>query len=157
MQKYIVTCLMALSPLLSLGCSEDESDTDDSAADEAASNGATNEAETTDDSDDVETTVAAEQPAELGFFVTSTGSGADGGNIGGLTGADAKCQQLATAVGSPRAVRAVGRANGLNRIAIVIPCHRVINKDGSLCGYGGGLARKRHLLDLEQSYANFST
>ncbi len=59
-------------------------------------------------------------------------------------------QQLAAAVGSPRAVRAVGRANGLNRIAIVIPCHRVINKNGGLCGYGGGLWRKQYLLDLER-------
>jgi AraC family transcriptional regulator of adaptative response/methylated-DNA-[protein]-cysteine methyltransferase len=59
-------------------------------------------------------------------------------------------QQLATAVGSPKAVRAVGRTNGLNRIAIVIPCHRVINKDGSLCGYGGGLRRKQFLLELER-------
>ncbi len=58
-------------------------------------------------------------------------------------------QQLAAAVGSPKAVRAVGRTNGLNRIAIVIPCHRVINKDGSLCGYGGGLRRKQYLLELE--------
>ncbi|MCU0879489.1 MAG: MGMT family protein, partial [Pirellulaceae bacterium] len=65
-------------------------------------------------------------------------------------------QQLATTVGSPQAVRAVGRANGQNRIAVVIPCHRVINKDGSLCGYGGGLARKRYLLDLERSHAKFS-
>ena len=46
--------------------------------------------------------------------------------------------------------RAVGRANGLNRIAIVIPCHRVINKDGRLGGYGGGLWRKERLLDLER-------
>jgi AraC family transcriptional regulator of adaptative response/methylated-DNA-[protein]-cysteine methyltransferase len=60
-------------------------------------------------------------------------------------------QQLAAAVGSPKAVRAVGRTNGLNRIAIVIPCHRVINKDGSLCGYGGGLRRKQYLLDLESA------
>jgi AraC family transcriptional regulator of adaptative response/methylated-DNA-[protein]-cysteine methyltransferase len=60
-------------------------------------------------------------------------------------------QQLATAVGSPQAVRAVGRTNGLNRIAILIPCHRVINKNGSLCGYGGGLARKQYLLDLERA------
>lgn len=60
-------------------------------------------------------------------------------------------EQLATAVRSPRAVRAVGRANGLNRIAIVIPCHRVINKNGKLGGYGGGLPRKRYLLDLERS------
>jgi AraC family transcriptional regulator of adaptative response/methylated-DNA-[protein]-cysteine methyltransferase len=60
-------------------------------------------------------------------------------------------QQLAAAVGQPTAVRAVGRANGLNRIAVVIPCHRVINKDGGLGGYGGGLRRKEFLLELEQS------
>jgi AraC family transcriptional regulator of adaptative response/methylated-DNA-[protein]-cysteine methyltransferase len=60
-------------------------------------------------------------------------------------------QALASAVGSPQAVRAVGRANGQNRIAIVIPCHRVINKSGSLCGYGGGLRRKQFLLDLERA------
>jgi AraC family transcriptional regulator of adaptative response/methylated-DNA-[protein]-cysteine methyltransferase len=59
-------------------------------------------------------------------------------------------EQLAAAVGQPRAVRAVGRANGLNRIAIVIPCHRVINKNGKLGGYGGGLPRKQYLLDLER-------
>jgi AraC family transcriptional regulator of adaptative response/methylated-DNA-[protein]-cysteine methyltransferase len=63
-------------------------------------------------------------------------------------------QELAIAVGKPKAVRAVGRANGLNRIAILIPCHRVINKDGSLCGYGGGLRRKQYLLDLERTTAN---
>jgi AraC family transcriptional regulator of adaptative response/methylated-DNA-[protein]-cysteine methyltransferase len=59
--------------------------------------------------------------------------------------------ELAAAVGQPAAVRAVGRANGLNRIAIVIPCHRVINKGGQLGGYGGGLRRKEFLLDLERS------
>ena len=59
-------------------------------------------------------------------------------------------QELARRLGDPRAVRAVGRANGLNRIAIVIPCHRVVNADGGLGGYGGGLWRKRYLLDLEQ-------
>lgn len=58
---------------------------------------------------------------------------------------------MAEAIGQPRAVRAVGRANGLNRIVIVIPCHRVVNKDGRLCGYGGGLWRKRHLLNLERT------
>jgi AraC family transcriptional regulator of adaptative response/methylated-DNA-[protein]-cysteine methyltransferase len=61
-------------------------------------------------------------------------------------------QQLAAAVGDAKAVRAVGRANGLNRIAIVIPCHRVVNKDGRLGGYGGGLRRKQYLLDLERSH-----
>ena len=59
-------------------------------------------------------------------------------------------EDLARAVESPKAVRAVGRANGLNRIAIVIPCHRVVNKDGKLGGYGGGLRRKQYLLDLER-------
>jgi AraC family transcriptional regulator of adaptative response/methylated-DNA-[protein]-cysteine methyltransferase len=57
---------------------------------------------------------------------------------------------LAQAIGHPRAVRAVGRANGQNRIAIVIPCHRVINKNGKMGGYGGGLWRKQFLLDLER-------
>ena len=60
-------------------------------------------------------------------------------------------EQLAAAIGQPQAVRAVGRANGLNRIAILIPCHRVINKSGALGGYGGGLRRKQFLLDLEGS------
>jgi AraC family transcriptional regulator of adaptative response/methylated-DNA-[protein]-cysteine methyltransferase len=59
-------------------------------------------------------------------------------------------QTIAAAIGKPKAVRAVGHANGLNRIAIVIPCHRVINKDGQLGGYGGGLRRKQFLLDLER-------
>jgi AraC family transcriptional regulator of adaptative response/methylated-DNA-[protein]-cysteine methyltransferase len=58
-------------------------------------------------------------------------------------------QQLATAVGIPGAVRAVGTTNGKNRIAIVIPCHRVVNKNGKLGGYGGGLRRKEFLLQLE--------
>jgi len=57
---------------------------------------------------------------------------------------------LAQKVNAPRAQRAVGHSNGLNRIAIVIPCHRVVNKDGKLGGYGGGLWRKRALLDLER-------
>ena len=59
-------------------------------------------------------------------------------------------EALAGKVGAPRAQRAVGHTNGLNRIAIVIPCHRVVNKDGNLGGYGGGLWRKRALLDLER-------
>ncbi len=62
-------------------------------------------------------------------------------------------EALAVQVGRPGASRAVGRANGMNRIAIVIPCHRVVNKDGNLCGYGGGLWRKRILLDLERTGA----
>ena len=60
---------------------------------------------------------------------------------------------LANRVESPGAQRAVGRANGMNRIAIVIPCHRVVNSDGKLGGYGGGLWRKHWLLGLESGSA----
>jgi AraC family transcriptional regulator, regulatory protein of adaptative response / methylated-DNA-[protein]-cysteine methyltransferase len=59
-------------------------------------------------------------------------------------------EDLARRLGSSGAQRAVGHANGSNRIAIVIPCHRVVNKDGKLGGYGGGLWRKQFLLDLEK-------
>jgi AraC family transcriptional regulator of adaptative response/methylated-DNA-[protein]-cysteine methyltransferase len=58
--------------------------------------------------------------------------------------------ELARRIGTPQAVRAVGRANGENRLSIVVPCHRVIGADGALTGYGGGLARKQALLNLEQ-------
>jgi AraC family transcriptional regulator of adaptative response/methylated-DNA-[protein]-cysteine methyltransferase len=58
---------------------------------------------------------------------------------------------LAARVDSPGAQRAVGRANGMNRIAIIIPCHRVVNSDGKLGGYGGGLWRKHWLLGLESA------
>jgi AraC family transcriptional regulator of adaptative response/methylated-DNA-[protein]-cysteine methyltransferase len=60
-------------------------------------------------------------------------------------------EELACRVGSVKAPRAVGRANGSNRIAIVIPCHRVINKDGNLGGYGGLLWRKQALLRHERA------
>jgi methylated-DNA-[protein]-cysteine S-methyltransferase len=60
-------------------------------------------------------------------------------------------RELAERVGSPRAPRAVGLANGSNRLAIIIPCHRVIAAGGGLGGYGGGLEAKRYLLDLEAS------
>ncbi len=60
----------------------------------------------------------------------------------------------ARSIGRPRAVRAVASANGDNPIAIVIPCHRVIGADGTLTGYGGGLPRKRFLLDLERRVAH---
>jgi O-6-methylguanine DNA methyltransferase len=56
---------------------------------------------------------------------------------------------LAVAIGAPRAVRAVGGANGRNPLSIVVPCHRVIGSDGSLTGYGGGEERKRWLLAHE--------
>lgn len=58
--------------------------------------------------------------------------------------------ELARRVGRPKASRAVGLANGRNPISIIVPCHRVIGADGSLAGYGSGVERKRHLLDLEQ-------
>jgi AraC family transcriptional regulator of adaptative response/methylated-DNA-[protein]-cysteine methyltransferase len=58
-------------------------------------------------------------------------------------------QEQAEIVGNPRAVRAVARANGENRLGIIIPCHRVIGKNGELVGYGGGLWRKKYLLNLE--------
>jgi len=57
--------------------------------------------------------------------------------------------QIARAVGKPNAFRAVGMANNRNPVAIVVPCHRVIASDGTLCGYGGGLDVKRKLLELE--------
>jgi AraC family transcriptional regulator of adaptative response/methylated-DNA-[protein]-cysteine methyltransferase len=57
--------------------------------------------------------------------------------------------ELATRIGAPNSVRAVAGANGANRIAIIIPCHRIIGKDGTLTGYGGGLARKEWLLAHE--------
>lgn len=56
---------------------------------------------------------------------------------------------FAVRIGRPKAVRAVGHANGSNPICIVVPCHRLIGADGSLTGYGGGLPRKRWLLDHE--------
>jgi len=58
--------------------------------------------------------------------------------------------QQAAAIGAPRAVRAVGAANGRNPIPVIIPCHRVIGANGSLTGFGGGMERKQILLDLEQ-------
>jgi len=59
--------------------------------------------------------------------------------------------ELARRVGRPGAARAVGSANGRNQLAIVVPCHRVIGAAGALTGYGGGLERKRYLLELERA------
>jgi AraC family transcriptional regulator of adaptative response/methylated-DNA-[protein]-cysteine methyltransferase len=64
-------------------------------------------------------------------------------------GATRSYAEIAAAIGRPTSVRAVARANGDNRIAILIPCHRVIGSDGSLTGYGGGLWRKEELLERE--------
>lgn len=69
------------------------------------------------------------------------------------TGETRSYDEIAAAIGTPRAVRAVARANGLNRIAIVVPCHRVIGADGALTGYGGGLWRKRWLIAHERKFA----
>ncbi|MFV8050425.1 methylated-DNA--[protein]-cysteine S-methyltransferase [Mycobacterium sp. 48b] len=59
--------------------------------------------------------------------------------------------EIARQIGSPAASRAVGLANGHNPIGIIVPCHRVIGANGNLTGYGGGLGRKRALLELEKS------
>ncbi|HEX6995238.1 MAG TPA: methylated-DNA--[protein]-cysteine S-methyltransferase [Gammaproteobacteria bacterium] len=64
-------------------------------------------------------------------------------------GRTATYADVARAIGHPKSVRAVGLANGRNPIPIIIPCHRIIGSDGSLTGYGGGLAIKRALLELE--------
>lgn len=61
---------------------------------------------------------------------------------------------LATYIGHPKALRAVGAANGANPISVIVPCHRLIGSDGKLHGYGGGLERKRALLELEQNYSS---
>jgi methylated-DNA-[protein]-cysteine S-methyltransferase len=71
-------------------------------------------------------------------------------------GRTASYGEIAAAVGQPGAARAVGGANNRNPIAIVIPCHRVIGASGSLTGYGGGLPRKRQLLELEADQAQIA-
>ena len=60
---------------------------------------------------------------------------------------------VARSIGNPKAVRAVGSANGNNPLPIVIPCHRVVGSNGTLTGFGGGLPAKRFLLDLESSHS----
>jgi AraC family transcriptional regulator of adaptative response/methylated-DNA-[protein]-cysteine methyltransferase len=66
-------------------------------------------------------------------------------------GETASYGQQAQAIGNPAAARAVARADGANRVCILIPCHRVLGSDGSLTGYSGGIDRKRRLLALEAS------
>jgi len=68
-------------------------------------------------------------------------------------GATRSYADIAASIGRTAAVRAVGRANGDNRLCIVVPCHRVIGADGTLTGYGGGLWRKQWLLDHERTHA----
>jgi methylated-DNA-[protein]-cysteine S-methyltransferase len=70
-------------------------------------------------------------------------------------GSTTSYSELARSIGRPAAVRAVGLANGANPVAVVVPCHRVIGANGSLTGYGGGIDRKRWLLDHEKSGALF--
>jgi len=65
--------------------------------------------------------------------------------------------EIARAIGKPGAVRAVARANGANQVALMVPCHRVIGADGSLTGYGGGLWRKRRLIEIEAQYRGSAT
>ena len=65
-------------------------------------------------------------------------------------------EQQSKALGDEKAIRAVASANGKNGIAIIVPCHRVIGKDGSLTGYGGGLPRKKMLLELERKYSGLA-
>lgn len=65
-------------------------------------------------------------------------------------------QQQAERLNNPKAIRAVATANGANRVSIIVPCHRVIGKDGSLTGYGGGLPRKKWLLEHEAKFAEFT-
>jgi len=65
-------------------------------------------------------------------------------------------RQQAIALNNPLSIRAVAKANGMNRIAIIIPCHRVIGSNGSLTGYAGGLHRKKWLLEHEKKYSGIS-
>ena len=65
--------------------------------------------------------------------------------------------QQAASIGRPKAVRAIGGANGRNPVAIVLPCHRIVGADGSLTGFGGGIAVKKWLLDHEQSMLHSTT
>jgi len=64
--------------------------------------------------------------------------------------------QIAEQIGSPAASRAIGLANGRNPISIIVPCHRVIGSSGSLTGYGGGIERKRILLELEMNASSLT-
>ncbi|PIE66334.1 MAG: cysteine methyltransferase [Desulfobacterales bacterium] len=72
-------------------------------------------------------------------------------------GHTASYRDVAKSIGRPRAVRAVGTANGANALALVIPCHRIIAASGSLGGYGAGLAVKKRLLALEEAACNAAT
>jgi len=66
-------------------------------------------------------------------------------------------KEQSVALGKAESVRAVANANGMNKISIIVPCHRVIGEDGHLTGYGGGLWRKRWLLDHEKKFSGIPT
>jgi methylated-DNA-[protein]-cysteine S-methyltransferase len=68
-------------------------------------------------------------------------------------GGTSSYRDIAVAVNRPRGFQAIGQANTRNPIPVIVPCHRVINTDGSMGGYGGGLGRKQQLLELEKRYA----
>jgi methylated-DNA-[protein]-cysteine S-methyltransferase len=68
-------------------------------------------------------------------------------------GSTCSYKDIATIIGRPKAVRAVGGANNKNNIPIIIPCHRVIGANGALIGYGGGIDKKVYLLELEQKFS----
>ncbi len=68
-------------------------------------------------------------------------------------GESASYSDIAQLIDNPKAVRAVGAANGKNPLSIFIPCHRIIGKDGELTGYAGGMKNKSHLLDLEKTFS----
>lgn len=72
------------------------------------------------------------------------------------SGTTCSYSDIAQAIKKPQSARAVGRANGANQLAIVIPCHRVIGANGDLTGYGGGLARKRWLITHEEKLRSFA-
>jgi methylated-DNA-[protein]-cysteine S-methyltransferase len=63
-------------------------------------------------------------------------------------------EYIAKKMGKPKAYRAVGNANNKNKISVIIPCHRVIAKDGKLAGYGGGISRKKYLLEFEREFSD---
>jgi methylated-DNA-[protein]-cysteine S-methyltransferase len=72
-------------------------------------------------------------------------------------GSTASYGQQAASIGRPKAVRAIGGANGRNPVAIVLPCHRIVGADGALTGFGGGIEVKKWLLDHEQSMLHSAT
>jgi methylated-DNA-[protein]-cysteine S-methyltransferase len=77
------------------------------------------------------------------------------GSLRGISaGAPISYSELATRVGRPRAMRAVGNANGANPVCLIVPCHRVIRSDGSIGGYGGGIERKEWLLEHEHRHTS---